>query len=166
MKIITQAVEEFIAAKAQTGASSRAISAMLLAEMGVTLSHKGVANEMTKRRNERSDIAKNVLREKLGKTLLGDIDRLERVRKQVNARAAKVKDRESPGGGKTEWLMCKELEVKILDRKIHYSGADTPDDTLSELEAAGDRVASRVADLIGQDQEADGEPDDAGEGGP
>jgi hypothetical protein len=125
-RIVTPDVEDFIALKAGSGLSSRAISALLLSEMGVTLSFKGVSKEMSRRRAERSEVARAVVREKLGRTLLSDLDRLERIRKSVAARANRVKDHYTESG-KPEWIMLKELEVKILDRKIHYSGADDPD---------------------------------------
>ena len=151
MKIVTEAVEEFIAVKARMGASSRAISASLLAELGVTLSYKGVAREMLKRRSERADVAKVVVREALGKSLNADLERLESIRASVQKRTASLDPDDTAGFAKLS-----DLEVKVIDRKLHYSGADTPDDSLTSLAEAEDRIRSRLDRLATSNGEGSG----------
>jgi len=121
---IAEIHEQFVLDLAAHGKSTREIAAAL-AERGCNTTHVSVSRWLKKRRAERADVAKVVVREQLAKTLTGDLDRLETIRRQVAAKASRIskKPRQT-----FAWIKLKELEVKIIDRKLHYSGADDPGD--------------------------------------
>jgi hypothetical protein len=110
--------------------SSRRISAWLLTEHGVTASHNAVAKFLAKHRSERADIAKERVREKLSESLTSDLDELDQVRKRARALetwAAGDKKTKRPREPLVE-LKALDLQAKVLDRKLHYSGAGEADD--------------------------------------
>jgi hypothetical protein len=122
--------------------SSRRISEWLKTEHAVTASHNAVAKFLAKHREERADVAKAIVREKLGQTVTSDIDELEAARKRareieaeamvgevvmrngkpvmVDGKPLRIPDHELA-------LKAIKLETDILDKKLHYSGAGEPD---------------------------------------
>lgn len=111
--------EADILAKAGEGLTTRAIAAWLKETHNVDTSHKTVAKLIARHRAERADVAKAIVREQLGKTVNADIARLEQIRAGLAKRAAKAKG--------PEFAKLTELELKAIDRKLHYAGADTED---------------------------------------
>lgn len=144
------AVEDFIAAKARTGASCRAISAMLLAEMGVKLGFKSVSTEMKRRRTEKSEIAKVIVREVLGKSIPEDLARLERLALKAEKLADGCED------DPALWAKLADQVRKFTETKLHFSGADTPDDSLSSLADAESRLSGRLDRLAEGNGEGSG----------
>jgi IS30 family transposase len=120
---IPPALEDAVFAKAGEGLSSRQIAAWLLSQHAVTTSHKTVAKLLARRRSERADVAKSVVREQLGKSLNADIARLEEIRADLAKRAQTA----AKDDNLTGYAKLTELELKAIDRKLHYSGADEPD---------------------------------------
>lgn len=119
---IPPALEDAVFAKAGEGLSSRQIVAWLLATHEVSTSHTTVSKLLAKRRTERADVAKAVVREQLGKSLNADIARLEEIRADLAKRASGAADTR-------DFVKLTELELKAIDRKLHYSGADAPDES-------------------------------------
>jgi hypothetical protein len=155
---ITPRLEVEILTKATEGASTRAIAQWLRDERGVTVSHQAVANLLRQTRQTRAEVAKVVVREQLAKTVLSDLDRLDRsLRKIVRvetrahnlaihylerlAKTAAVQDGPSNAAEKRSTKNLERAEffvdaaLKATDRvrtlvvaKLHYSGADGADD--------------------------------------
>lgn len=124
---ITENLAPLVLQKAADGVSVRGLSDWLQAEHKVSLSAAAISRWLKKRREERADIAKSVAREALSKTVVSDIDRLEVIRRQVAKKASKL-----DAIYVTEWVKLKELEVRIIDRKLHYAGADEPTDAATQ----------------------------------
>jgi len=114
-------LESEVLAKAAENMSVRQISAWLETAHATKVSAATISRFLAKRRTERADVAKTVVREQLGKTLNADLDRLEQIRAELQAQA---QDPEISLGG---YVKLVELEVKVIDRKLHYSGAGEPD---------------------------------------
>ena len=163
-------------AKAGEGASTREIAAWLKAEHGVETTHGTVHRVLDRMRSQRADIAKAVVREKLAKSVVSDLDALDVERNRLRMMSARLyrrhkqaceaaEDPESGGGfamhqaiaGVTKsYLEVVDRIAKVVDLKLHYSGADTPDDTLSSLAEADRRVASRLDRLAQRGREGEG----------
>jgi hypothetical protein len=150
MSKITPAVEPEILAKAALGWPTRKIAEWLGTEHGIRVSFQAVAQMLEKTRDERADIAKTVVREKLAAQLCPDLDILGKWLAKLDAVAEDL-------GVSDPELLLKYVEQirKIIDTKLHYSGADTPDDSLSELAAAHARVQARLQRLIDAEAEAE-----------
>jgi len=138
--------------KAGEGWTTRRISAWLLSDHGVTVTHHPVAKLLREHRSERADTAKTIVREKLGKTLTADLDRLEK-------HAAKLDRMADALEGEPE-LYCKAVEQlrKITDTKLHYAGADVPDESVSEIAGAEQRILGRIAGLAARSGASEADP--------
>ena len=147
------------------GHASDKIATWLVREKGIAATGRGVRDLLSSIRDERSNSTKALLRDKLGKTTLSDIDVIERIRLQISAKAEKWEERaEADSESAMVWLRFKEAELKALERKLHYAGADTPDNTGIELAAAGERVASKLAFLLSERKGMVLEAEPSGEG--
>lgn len=194
MAAIPPNLEPAILEKAASGASTRDVSQWLFETHGVTASYKAVQRLLSRTKVERADVAKAVVREKLTATVLNDLDRLTREQRRVEKLAsrlhtqacealdkvAKADGRKDPEGLRAALLVADafaDLALKasdrvrtLADRKLHYSGADTPDDTLDELSQAEQRLAGRLDSLasrLGEGESAPGDSaDPPGSGGP
>jgi len=104
---------------AASGKSTREISAHLVT-VGVTASHNAVAKLLRHAREERSEVAKVVVREELASTLTADIGRLEHLVRNTMDRIV---------GAESNDVYCKLAEQarKIIETKLKYSGAAEPD---------------------------------------
>lgn len=80
---ITPALEKEILAQAAEGNSARTIAAWLLAERGLKITHQAVGQLLRHTRQTRAEVAKVVVREQLAKTVLSDLERLDRSLKKV-----------------------------------------------------------------------------------
>lgn len=114
-------LESEVLAKAAENMSVRQISAWLETAHATKVSAATISRFLAKRRTERADVAKAVVREQLGKTLNADLSRLEEIRAELQASA------QDPENSISEYVKITELEVKVIDRKLHYSGAGEPD---------------------------------------
>ena len=122
-KGIPEALEREVCDRAANGATTREISGWLLDAHAVTASYGAVARVIKRVRTERAEVTKAVVQAKLAKSALSDIDLLESIRLEVSAKAKKLTRADQAGA----WRGLKELELKIIDTKLHYSGADEPD---------------------------------------
>jgi hypothetical protein len=135
---IPPSVEPELLAKAGEGWSTRRISEWLATEKGVTASHNAVAKLLAKARQFRADVTKVVVREKLQQTLTPDLDRLTEIRADLAKRAQGLLDE----GGKLPkenhllYLKTIELESRVIDRALHYAGADSEEETSKKAEVS------------------------------
>lgn len=180
---ITEEMLPGIYALAAKGKSLTQICAALLESHGVTVSPSAVRKHLTKRRVEREVVAKATVREQLAKTVLSDIDvldsekrRLRRLAGRLYATAAKPLP---PGLDAVDELAARaaigatcELYLKTVDRltkvvhtKLHFAGADAPDDALTSLADAARRVDSRLDRLAATGSEKEVPPGDSPEPG-
>lgn len=124
MAAIPPDLEPLVIAEAGKGLTTRQIAAWLKDRHGVETSHKSVAKVLARTRSERSEVAKVVLREKLGGSLTTDIDRLEKHASKLDTladSAAEIKEFDS-------YARLVEQLRKITDTKLHYSGAGEADE--------------------------------------
>jgi hypothetical protein len=149
--------EELVLEKSGEGQSTRTIAAWLKSEHGVQTTHKTVAVFLAGKRAERSKVTKAIVQEKLGKTVTLDIDRLEECAVELHKMARRVLSRvddpeRSPLAAPPEELYLKVVEQlrKLTDTKLHYSGADAPEDAFSGL-------ADLLAKGFDHDARGDGE---------
>lgn len=134
---ITHELEPQVLALAGAGKSSRAIAAAL-GRKGVKISHVQVAAFVKKRRSAiQAEHAKEAVRAHLSKQLPADLeafsarlDALEADLRKVEARLAKL------AVGSDPWLAVMKVRVRMVeayrrcvDTKLHYTGADAPEDT-------------------------------------
>lgn len=133
---------------AAEGSTSDAIAAYFTAH-GTRISGQAIRLRLARTREERGAVAASVTREHLRPVVLSDLDRLDRIRRQVAKKAREV----SPDLVMTrEWTALKRLEADLVDKKLHYAGADdaglekTSDDELREL------VRQAAAVLAGEDK--------------
>jgi hypothetical protein len=117
-------LEGEVLAQAGANLSVRQIADWLATAHGVKVGSATVARFLAKHRAERADVAKAVVREQLGKTLNADISRLEEIRAGLAKRSAKLTGKKDFGA----FARLVELELKAIDRKLHYAGADDPDE--------------------------------------
>lgn len=144
-------LEPLILAKFGKGGSSRSIANWLKTEHSVECSYGSVARLLKRARTERADVAKAIIREKLGAVVLNDLDRLsfeqrrvEKLARRLHKRACASLDAidDSKGVMNPESLRLAlqavdsfvDLALKasdrvrtLADRKLHYSGADSDD---------------------------------------
>lgn len=156
------------------GWSTRKIADWLGHAHGVKVSHHSVAELLKNQRQQREEITKALVRERLGRRLTLDLDALEaegkRVRKVSKLLFAAVDDGnldQAPA-----YLKAAEQHRKLIETKLKFAGADTPDDSLSALADAERRFLDKLARAAGQAErgaegEAGAEPggDPTGEGG-
>lgn len=125
--------------RAGAGETSDQIAAWLATE-GIKVSGRAIRDLLARSRQERGDTAKVVVREELAKSLTGDLHELEQVRLRAVALEQAAMPQAGKNGRKTKGnpgiaLKALELQRKVLDTKLHYSGADEPDAaaTLADL---------------------------------
>lgn len=126
--------------------TSRELSAWLKADHGITVHFTSVARVLKRLRTERTAATQGAVREKLAREATTDIDRLERLRKSVASRRRKV-----PECDPQAFARLAQVEASILDRKLHYAGADGeggPDKpaTVAEMLASAERVRAEEGD--------------------
>lgn len=181
---ISPKLEKEVLRLAAEGQSSREIAAWLLKERGVNVSHNAVAKRLRQTRVERAEVAKAVVREKLGKSVIGDLERLEREQRRVEriskrlARlAVKTIDKLEQALGGDERLDPDSLQAavataesmrqgalqasdrvaKLAGMKLRLSGADEAPD--NEEREAAEQLGSRIDSLAARlrEEEALGE---------
>lgn len=132
---IPASLEDAVLEKAYAGLGCRQISEWLLAEHNVAASYVTVSRWLKRRRNERADIAKVVVREKVTSSVTKDIDRLELFAKKA-MRIARACEHEP-----AVWAKVAEQVRKFTESKLKACGLDQPD---------GDATASTVAEFFAQ----------------
>jgi hypothetical protein len=156
------------------GRTTRQIAEALLTDHGIKVSHVAVARLLKATREERAGVAKTVVREKLAATIAPDLDALasetQRVRRlclRLYNRATRSESEELTGMAKAYFAGAEQLR-KNIETTMRLAGADTPDDSLTELAAAQARVAGRIDRLAAAGRESEGaagtgaDPDGAG----
>lgn len=95
--------------------------ANILSKQGIKLSHVTIGKVVNECRSERSGQTKQVVSEYIAKTVVTDLEILERQRDQLfawfNNESLRISER----------LMCSDRLNKVIDTRLKYSGAD-PDD--------------------------------------
>lgn len=141
MRIPTEKHAEILR-RAATGESSDAIAAWLTLE-GIEVTGRSIRKMLEKRRTERADVTKAIVRDELGKTLTADLSEMD----DLLRRARAIEDAVAPGvdedgrptkGDPALALKAIEQQRKIIDTRLHYSGAGEPDAGASTL---GDLMA-------------------------
>lgn len=174
---ITPELDAEIMARAARGESSESIAAWLKKAHRVVISGRSIRTRLAATRSERGDVVKSVLREKLATMVASDIDHLERIRVELEEDRARARefittlaetdlkrnedDESTRGGGRQrkgpshlegawwvgQYAKLTDLAIKASHTKLHFSGADAPDDPSGELTTAGERIRSRLAKL-------------------
>lgn len=142
--LIPTALESAVLEQAITGSSNRAVAAWLKDKHGIEVSHVTVGRMVKRLRSERADIAKAVIREKLGTSLTTDLDRLEKHARQldeladdcfgrIKSDATFAKGHDKTGepiyvDGHDTYAKLVEQIRKITDTKLDYSGAGQDDE--------------------------------------
>lgn len=119
---IPASLEEAVLSKASAGWGCRQISEWLAKEHNVTASYVTVSRWLKRRRNERADIAKAVVREKIAGSVTRDVDRLELFVKKA-MRIAK-KNEHDP----IVWAKVAEQVRKFTEAKLKACGLDQDDE--------------------------------------
>ncbi len=144
--------ESGILEQAGKGRSLREICDWLETTHGVRVSPNAIRKKLAKGRADREVIAKAVVRERIVKTVTSDIDQLDRDTRRLKRLATSLyklalrKPLAEVGRTTTSQVYAAIVEQvrKLVDLKLHYSGADTPDDPLAQLADAERRVTGRL----------------------
>jgi hypothetical protein len=131
---IPEILEPAVLERAVSGSTCYEIADWLKAAHGVETSYRSVSRLLERLRAERKSLTQAVVREKLGKTVLTDIDRLERLRLQVHRKARALETRwpdDAAAQIEAGWVDLKRLELSVLDRKLKSSGLDDSADAPS-----------------------------------
>ncbi len=132
---IPPVLEPEILAKFGEGWSSTRIAEWLRTEKAIQTSYRSVARVLERTQKERGDVARGVVREQLQKTLVTDLEVMDALRLDLETRAKGLLDPEGklPRESHYLYLKTRELELKVLDRKLHYAGADEKEDEGEKL---------------------------------
>lgn len=140
------------------------LCAWLLADHGIQVSEVTVRKLLRSQLEQRAEVAKVVLREQLGKSLLTDVDRLEKHARQLDqmaddifvkasAEAAFLKgtERDEPiwVDGREVYAKLAEQLRKITETKLKYSGAE-------EVAPRAERLTEEEAAQIVREEFGDG----------
>jgi hypothetical protein len=119
---IPSKLEGAVLEKAANGWSCRQIAEWLGKEHAVTASHVTVSRWLKRRRSERADIAKAVVREKVTSSVTKDIDRLELFVKKAMRIARKSES------DPIVWAKVAEQVRKFTESKLKACGLDQDDE--------------------------------------
>lgn len=101
----------------------------ILAEDGISVTVQAVRKVVARTKADRQAATQAVVKEQLGRSAVSDLDRLDRIRSQIARKARSV---DADPDRVREWTALKKLEAEITDRKLHYAGADAPDESTSK----------------------------------
>jgi uncharacterized protein YjbJ (UPF0337 family) len=128
-------LEAEVIAKASQGLSSAAIAAWLKEAHGVEVSDRTVRRRVQDRATERADATKGTVREKLGKEVTSDLDEMRAAADRAKSYEAELVKAEDYRGA----TMAAKAVAEILDKRLHYAGADAEGE---------ERVPESLADLL------------------
>lgn len=160
---LTPELEQFVMGEAARGKSCAAISRML-AKRGVSITAQSLGEFLRKHRNERADVAKAVVREKLVEGLTADLAVLAEVRdgllktwRKVRREVAKLHgDALTESKALTQYVkLAAELRCQV-ETNLEYSGAGQPDEKFDGL---AEFLASAFGDYPLGDASVEAEPD-------
>ncbi len=117
---LTAIQERELLRQSSNGLSSREIADWLLKTHGIKKSRETISRIVKVAHQDRSEATKTVVRDVLAKTLSSDLGRLEQLRQNLER---KSKKKRLPN---LEYCRLVRLEIMVIDRKLHYSGADEP----------------------------------------
>lgn len=135
---ITAELEPEVLRKATEGWSAERIAAWLFTAHKVQISGTAIRKRLTQTRTDRADVAKVIVREVLGKSIPEDLARLERLALKAEKLAGDCEH------DPALWAKLADQVRKFTETKLHFSGADTPDDSLSSLADAESRLSGRL----------------------
>lgn len=165
---IPTAVESELLEKAAHGASTRELSQWLRDTKGIDASYKSVQRLLKSKHAERAEVSKAVLRQELGKTVLTDIERLEKHAAALDSKADALAKAKGDKNLRAYVHVVGELR-KVTHTKLHFAGGDTPDDAKDDLARAEERLARRLDSLAARASADEGDSGDRteprGEGG-
>jgi hypothetical protein len=145
--------EKRILALAGSGKTNRQIVADL-ATSGLTVSHTAIGRFLSRTKASRADAAKNVVREKLVGGLTEDLDRLEleaaRLAKMARTLGGRIEADKATAKETLRYFRVVDRLAKLTDLKLHYAGADTPDDTAKD-DGATERVLAKIRSMLEPD---------------
>jgi hypothetical protein len=135
---INEEIRRELLKRAAEGEGSESLAGWLRSAHGITITGRAVRKRIAEVQRERADVAKVIVRETLTREIPDDLARLER----IAADAYKM----AQGHKKDPKLWCLLMEQvrKVSETKLHFSGADVPDDSLTTLQAAADRLRHRL----------------------
>lgn len=126
------------------GGTTRSLAAWLSQTYDVNVSHAWVGKVLRENQQERSEAIREKVVEALEPHVVSDLELLGARRKQVGDLADRLLAANDVG----PYLKAAELEMKILDKRLHYAGADQPDNaTADAIAAAASELDSGLARL-------------------
>ena len=139
--------------RAAAGESAESISRWLRTDRGVDLSARTLRARLAKTRQERGDVAKIVVRETLSRTLNADLAALEKQRTRLLNLCTRAYKAASADEGAPEpkavrvYLDALNGLTRVVDMKLHYAGADSPDVGSEDVAEASRTLVGRLAGL-------------------
>lgn len=154
---IPPALESAVLAQHLAGKSTHAIAAWLLAEHGLEVSYRSVARFLMATRKGAAVDHKAAINAAAAGGALDDLGRLDVHARRLHEMALKQADE---GDLKGYRLTVEQLR-KVAHTRLHFSGADAPDDDSTAYADAARAVTSRLARLVATSAASGvvGEPD-------
>ena len=132
---IPEALRPEVLAKAGNGEGSEAIAAWLLAEHGLKITGRSVRSFLAARREERAEVTKSVIAEKLGKTVFADLDAVDGILARARA------DEEEAGKVDDALLELERIALSDIGDAFDENGA------LKSLKEMPERMRRAIASL-------------------
>lgn len=136
------------------GQTTRQIAEAMKAS-GLKISHAAIARFLERTRESRAEVTKAKVRDALGDAVLSDLDELEVERKRLVRLAEKfgtslektpTTNLEAIGSKSRNYSRVLGDLAKITDLRLHYAGADTPDEPVDN--GAADRVLAKLQGIL------------------
>jgi len=170
-KSIPPALHAWVLAKAGEGKPSDEITELLWREHRVEVDSSTVRRLLRLYRTERADVAKGVIRERLQKELLADLDALQKLHRRARKmerlalkRAAElhVEHEQHPQALQELAFALKAMDrqLRAINLTLHYSGAGEPDQPPLLGKTQKDALLQRLERLIGAESAPEPGPKD------
>ena len=149
---IPEALEPAVLEQAASGKTSRQVAAWLEAEHGIKTSHTTVVRLLQERRQERAEVTRQVVQERVAATVTVDLDLLERHGAELSELVGHYLERAKSTDGDARDCARVALQAveglrKLIETKLHFAGAGAGDEQRAEQQDAARRVNSRLARL-------------------
>ena len=138
MKVTAEIERALLERAAASSESAEQLASWLSATHGIVICARAVRKRVAQVRLDRAEATKAIVREKLAREVPDDLARLEVM--AAKAWSMAKKNEKDP----KVWALLVEQVRKITETKLHFSGADVPDDSLTTLAAAAQRLRMRV----------------------
>jgi hypothetical protein len=119
---IPDRLHRWLLERAADGKTTREIADLLGSEHGIETTYTSVSRLLVKLREQRAEVTRAVIAEKVGRHVTADLDRLDKLREEAERRGKAETDNEV-------WVKLAEEERKIIDMKLKRSGGDEPGGT-------------------------------------